>query len=51
LWLTGSQAMAGRAAAPWPGADGIRERESRFNNFRGPNPASVKSRGFFLSGG
>jgi hypothetical protein len=28
--------MAGRAAAPWPGADGIRERQSRFNNFHGP---------------
>jgi hypothetical protein len=37
-----SQAMAARTAAPWPGADGTRERQSRFNRERLPRPNSPR---------
>jgi hypothetical protein len=42
--------MAARAAAPWPGADGVRELPSRFNrqDSYGPTQPPVKSRGFSL---
>jgi hypothetical protein len=57
--VTGSQAMAGRTAAPWPGADGIRERQSRFNRQRSHGPISpgqkpglfFVERGKLVSGG
>jgi hypothetical protein len=46
----GSQAMAAHAAAPWPGADGIRERHSRFNNSHSPAQPRYQCRGFFFAG-
>jgi len=47
--VTGSQAMAGRTAAPWPGADGIRERQSRFNRqgFHGSARPGLSAGTFF----
>ena len=37
-------------AAPWPGADGIRERHSLFNNSHSPAQPRYQCRGFFFAG-
>ena len=40
--------MAAHAAAPWPGANDDRERQSRFNNSRSPTQPRSQCRGFSL---